>query len=138
MVTAVLSFIFGLIFLILGGTATLSNFGISLIALPGFLYNPMITKFALLIGGILLFIDSFSIKSFQTWMPSSSNILLGILTALLGAFPLALDYNLLSFMPFIIKFTIPPLVLSAILTLFGLYLCINCYRIYRSSMFMGR
>lgn len=134
---ALLSLLIGSIFTILGGTATLSNLGINLINLPFFLYDPTVTKFSLLIGGLLLLIDSFSIKSFQTFMPEIGTILIGILLAIIGAVPLLLEYNLLNWLPFIIKFTIPAIVLSGILAFFGLYLMWSAVRLFRTAAMFG-
>ena len=135
---ALLSFIVGAIFLVIGGTATLSSFGIGLLKLPALVHSIVVMKYSLLVGGIMLLIDAFTIRSMHTFMPSFGNIILGAILGFLGVLPLLLDYNLLGWLPFAIKFSIPNVVLSALLTVFGLYLLISAIKLTRTQAFMGR
>ncbi|PIN80903.1 hypothetical protein COV16_00175 [Candidatus Woesearchaeota archaeon CG10_big_fil_rev_8_21_14_0_10_34_8] len=131
-----LLFLAGIVAVILGGTATLANFGINMFILPAFLYNPIITKFALLVGGAFLFFSAWSIKEMNATL-DFSEVIIGLVLFLLAAFPLMMDYNLLWWSPITIKFVIPNLVMSIILLILGLYLLLRLYQIGKSKIFFG-
>ncbi len=122
----------GVLFTAIAGTAVLSSIGIGTIRFPDIVYSSEVAKYALLIAGILMFIDSFHIISMHTMAPSMMTRLFGLILALIGAFPLLMEHNLLTWLPFIPKMTVPSQVLNVMLLIFGIYLFINSFRLFRS------
>ncbi len=122
----------GIVFFILGVFASLFAFGLELDAvqfLPGFLYSALVTKIMLIIAGLILLYDSFSMR--DSWgrirvVP----IIVGLLLAFIGAFPLMLDYGLLTGLPFIVNLAIPDFVLTLLLAFYGLYLIVSFFKLY--------
>ena len=96
-----LSFILGLVFTAMGVGAALSYFGINL-PVPSIVFDSLIIEISLIVAGLLLFLFSFSIRS-SMGVTRWGNILISILLAAIGAIPLALRYEMLSFLPFIPK-----------------------------------
>ena len=122
----------GLVFSGLGIISFASNIGYPF-ALPSwlsFLYNTLLIKVSLIIGGIMLFLSSFSMARGGVG-GSLKPVLVGLLLAVIGAFPLMMDYKLLGFLPFSLDFTIPTVVLSGLLAAYGIYLLYASYRVHQ-------
>ena len=123
------TFLGGLIFSFIGFVTFFSYIGRPLGFVPGWLnliYSTLVVKICLIIGGLLLFISSFTLaRTNRRFMP----IITGIVMAALGALPLAMDYGIVTF----VMFSIPETVLSGLLAAYGLYLIYLSYRIYRAS-----
>lgn len=122
----------GVLFTAIAGTAVLSSLGVGTLRFPDIVYSSEVAKVALLVAGILMFIDSFHIISMHTMAPSMMTRFFGLVMAFVGAFPLLMEFNLLTWLPFIPKLTVPDMVLNVMLLFFGTYLFINAFRLFRS------
>ena len=124
----------GLIGIVIGGLAIVSSLGIVL-PVPAIIYNPLVVKVLIVIAGLLLLVRSFTImRTASILNPGSTGIgslVAGILLAVIGALPLLYDLNLLSFLPFIPKLSIPPIVLGIILAGYGLWLLVDAFKLFR-------
>jgi len=125
-----LSFLLGLLFAALGVVSALAYLGVML-PIPAIIMSPLVIKISLIIAGLLLFVDSFSVRT-MTGQVKFASILIALLLAVIGAIPLLLDYKLLGFLPFVIEFTIPPIVLSIVLAIYGLYLVFTAVQLYKT------
>lgn len=129
-----LTVIAGLVALGIGGLALLSNIGME-VPLPSLVYSPIVVKVLIVIAGLLLLLRSFTIMRtasiLQPGATGLTSLIAGILLAVIGAFPLLNDLSLLSFLPFIPKLTIPPVVLGAVLAAYGLWLLVVSFKIFR-------
>lgn len=127
-----ITFLVGILFCTLGIFATMFALGVQLNAvtfIPGFLYSALVTKIALIIAGLLLLYDSFSMRDWSGRVRATS-IIAGLVMAFIGAFPLLLDYGLLNSLPFIVNLAIPDVVLSVLLSFYGIYLIIYFFKLY--------
>lgn len=129
---AIWNLITGALFTAIAGTAVLSSFGVGTMRFPDIAYSSEVAKYALLIAGILMFIDSWHIISMHTMAPSMMTRVFGLILAFIGAFPLLVEHNLLSWLPFIPQMTVPDQILNFMLLFFGIYLFINAFRLFRS------
>ncbi len=126
---AILSFLLGLICIVLGGVPLL---GLKFAqTMPG-VFSPMVIKIALLVGGIFLFIDALQIRHPMTGIVRPTTMFTGLLLAVAGALPLLIDLGWLNkYIPFIATLTIPLGVLHGLLIFFGLYLLYDGYMLSR-------
>ncbi len=126
-----ITLIAGLILGALGLMTFLKSINMPLQFIPtylSFLYNSLIIKVCLVIGGLILFTDSLSLaKKERKFTP----IFIGLVLAILGAIPILLDYKLFDFLPITIAFKIPLSVLSGALILYGLYLIYTAIQLFR-------
>lgn len=124
----------GLIGIVIGGLAIVSSLGMVL-PVPAMVYNPLVVKVLIVIAGLLLLLRSFTImRTASILNPGStgiSSLVAGILLAVIGVLPLLYDFNLLSFLPFIPKLSIPPVVLGVILAGYGLWLLVDAFKLFR-------
>ena len=129
---AIWNLITGALFTAIAGTAVLSSMGIGTMKFPDIMYSSELAKYALLVAGVLMFIDSWHIISMHTMAPSMMTRIFGLVLAFVGAFPLLVEHNLLTWLPFIPEMTVPDQVLNVMLLIFGIYLFINAFRLFRS------
>lgn len=129
-----LTVLLGLVCLVIGGLAIASSIGVNL-GIPQLVYSPIFVKILIVLAGLLLLVRSFTImRTASILHPGATGItslVAGILLAVIGALPLLYDLNLLSFLPFIPKLTIPPLVLGAVLAGYGLWLLVDAFKLFR-------
>ncbi len=120
----------GILFTLMGIVATLSFFGINL-PLPISLISDTVVEISLVVAGLLLFVDSFSIRT-PMGLVKWGSIIIALLLAIIGALPLLIKNNLLGFLPFLVKLTIPPIVLNVLLAFYGLYLLFTVTQLFRA------
>jgi hypothetical protein len=133
-----LNFLGGLLFTGLGIITFASHIGSPFGFIPSFLsflYNTLLIKVCLIVSGLMLFASSFSLTR-RSIGGTLKPIIIGLLLAVIGAFPLLMDYKLLSFLPFKLNFTIPNAVLSGLLTAYGVYLFYMAYKVYQRNRFL--
>lgn len=124
------SMIFGFALLVFGGASTLAFFGILLPVPTGFL-TALVVKILLVAAGVLLLVDSFKVRTMMGATKFSA-ILIGLVLAFAGALPLLIDYNLVGFLPFLMKLSIPPFVLSILLAVYGIFLVVRSIQLYKA------
>lgn len=124
----------GLLGLAIGASAIVSSIGMS-VPIPSLIYSPIVVKVLIVLAGLLLLIRSFTIMRTASMLnPGSTGItslIAGILLAIIGTLPLLNDLNLLTFLPFVAKLTIPPVVLGAVLAGYGLWLLVVSFKLFR-------
>ena len=129
-----LTVLLGLIGLAIGVLSILASSGMN-VGIPDFIYNPLVVKILIVLAGLLLLLRSFTImRTASILNPGATGItslVAGVLLAVIGALPLLYDLNLLSFLPFIPKLTIPPIVLGAVLAGYGLWLLAVSFKLFR-------
>lgn len=86
-----------------------------------------IVKIALFVGGIFLLYDSFAVRSMMTGRIKGASVMAGLIVAVIGVFPLALQLKLLNFLPFVTSLNIPSVVWYALLVFYGVYLIIDAF-----------
>ncbi len=120
---------------ILFGAAAISalgaSFGMSFGYLPVFLGNTLSLEIFLLLAGLILLYDSFSMRSVSGRVKFSA-VIVGFLLAFLGAFPLLNQLGMLNFLPFILQFDLTSTVLAGLLLFYSLYLLWDVYLLLRS------
>ncbi|RME55053.1 hypothetical protein D6777_01735 [Candidatus Woesearchaeota archaeon] len=126
----------GILYAVVGATATLANLNVNVFMLPSLFYTPIATKIALAIGAIMLFIASWLIKDMNASLDWSL-IITSIIFLPIGTFPLLQDYNFFNMLPFTLKLDLPNIVYSVMLFLFGIFLIFWTVKMRRSSMFFG-
>jgi hypothetical protein len=89
-------------------------------------YN-LIVYISLFIGGIFLLYDSFAVRNMMTGRIKGASVLAGIIMAVVGIFPLALQLKLLDFLPFVADLGIPSAVWYSLLVFYGIYLMIDAF-----------
>lgn len=129
-----LTVLLGIIGVVIGGLAIVSSLGMSP-PVPAIVYNPLVVKVFIVLAGLLLLLRSFTImRTASILQPGATGIgslVAGILLAIIGVLPLLYDLNLLSFLPFIPKLSIPPIVLGIILAGYGLWLLVDAFKLFR-------
>lgn len=119
-----LSLLFGIIFTLFGAGALATSLGI-VVPIPSVVFTQIIVEAALALAGILLLYDSVGMISMQTGRVSIGAMIIGLVLAAVGAFPLLLRYGLLVFLPFELGIvSIIPQIPAALLIFFGIYLLI--------------
>lgn len=118
---------FGVLCVILGGIPLLSWIGIGALSwsVGLFIFEDIVIKIFLVLAGIFLLVDSFNvdIRFGRFW-----SVVAGILLAVLGGVPLAIDYNLLNFLPFKLDLkSVPSFVFQALLVFYGIYLIVDAF-----------
>lgn len=112
-------------------SALSANFGMSIKFLPVLLGDALALEIFLLLAGILLLYDSFSFHSLSGRIKISA-VIVGLLLAFLGAFPLLNQLGMLNFLPFVLEFDLTPTVLAGLLLFYSLYLLWDIYMLLRS------
>lgn len=125
-----ISVIAGIIFVAIGVIASMSYLGINL-PIPAIALSAEVIEISLVVAGLLLFIDSFSIRT-QMGLVKWGSIMIAILLAAIGAIPLLIKYQVLGFLPFLLELTIPPIVLGILLAFYGLYLLFTVTQLFRA------
>lgn len=124
----------GIICLAIGALAVAAALSMAL-PVPALVYNPIVVKVLIVLAGLLLLIRSFTImRTASILTPGATgltSLIAGILLAVIGALPLLNDFGLLSFLPFITKLTIPPIVLGFVLAFYGLWLLVVSFKLFR-------
>ncbi len=110
-----------------------SGLNLSIPFLPSFLGSELALKIFLLLAGILLLYDSFSVRNINGHMKISA-IIAGLILAFLGAFPLLNQMGLLDFLPIIPTLSLSPVVFAALLLFYSLYLLWDVYLLLRSRV----
>ena len=87
----------------------------------------LIVKVALFVGGIFLLYDSFAVRNMMTGRIKGASVLAGIIMAVVGIFPLALQLKLLGFLPFVADLSINSVVWYCLLVFYGIYLMIDAF-----------
>jgi len=128
-----LSLLLGLVFAALGVGATLGILGLSL-GIPAIVFHPQVLKISIVVAALLLFLDSFSVSMEGKFQIGST--IVALVLAAIGAVPLLMDYNVLhTILPFVPEVSIPPIVFSIMLALYGLYLIVVYTKLKRASLF---
>lgn len=128
-----LSLLLGLLFTAMGTVSALNFFGIPIsLGFIDFLLSATIIEISLVVAGILLFLDSFSVRT-QMGLVKWSSILIALLLAVIGAVPLMIENRFLDFLPFLLQITIPHMVLSIVLAFYGLYLLFTVVQLYKAK-----
>lgn len=125
-----ISLALGVLFAVMGVAASLAYFGVNL-PLPVSLVTATVVEISLVIAGLLLFVDSFSIRT-PMGLVKWGSIVIALLLAAIGAIPLMVKYQVLSFLPFLVKLTIPEIVLNILLAFYGLYLLFTVTQLFRA------
>ena len=125
-----ISLVLGILFAVMGVAATLVYFGINL-PLPVSLVTATVVEISLVVAGLVLFIDSFSIRT-PMGLVKWGSIIIALLLAAIGAIPLLVKYSMLSFLPFLVKLTIPDIILNILLAFYGLYLLFTVSQLFRA------
>lgn len=94
-----------------------------------------IVKIALFIGGIFLLYDSFAVRSMMTGRIKGASVMAGIIVAVVGIFPLALQLKLLDFLPFVTSLNVPSVVWDGLLVFYGVYLMVDAFVIRDTRFF---
>jgi len=125
-----ISLALGILFTVMGVAATLVYFGMNL-PLPVSLVTATVVEISLVVAGLVLFIDSFSIRT-PMGLVKWGSIIIALLLAAIGAIPLLVKYSMLSFLPFLVKLTIPDIILNILLAFYGLYLLFTVSQLFRA------
>ena len=129
-----LTVLLGLIGLAIGVLSIMTSSGMN-VGIPDIIYSPLVVKILIVLAGLLLLVRSFTImRTASILNPGATGItslVAGVLLAVIGALPLLYDLNFLSFLPFIPKLTIPPIVLGAVLAGYGLWLLAVSFKLFR-------
>lgn len=116
----------------------LGSFGFLFQGLPSYFFNDIGLKILLLIGGIFLLIDAFTISSRSgmygggMYGARSGNfigVIVGVLLAVVGALPLLIEYKVLNFLPVLLVLNSNPLILAGLLIFYGGYLLVDFWLI---------
>jgi len=99
--------------------------------IPDFLGNDLALKIFLMLAGVILLYDSFSLRS-SGGHANISSIIAGFVFAFLGAFPLLNQLGLLDFLPFVLKLTLSPAILAGLLLFYSIYLIWDTYLLIRT------
>ena len=130
------SLIIGALCVLIGVIPLLAYVSISIPGVSGINVETydLIVKVALFIGGIFLLYDSFAVRNMMTGRIKGASVLAGIIMAVVGIFPLALQLRLLGFLPFVADLNINSGVWYGLLVFYGIYLMIDAFvvRDYRS------
>ncbi|MBU2589486.1 MAG: hypothetical protein KKA65_04595 [Nanoarchaeota archaeon] len=126
-----ISLVLGILFAVMGTAATLAYFGINL-PLPVSLITATVVEISLIVAGLVLFVDSFSIRT-PMGLVKWGSVVIALLLAAIGAIPLLVKYQMLSFLPFLVKLTIPEIVLNILLAFYGLYLLFTVTQLFRAK-----
>lgn len=130
-----LTLLLSLTFLAIGLTAVLASLGITFLPIPAFMLTQVVVEISLIVAGLLLFFDSFSVRTMMG-APKWGLILLSLLMAAIGAIPLLAKNKMLAFLPFLVNVSIPPFVLSILLSVYGLFLLFDFFQM-RKAHIMG-
>jgi len=121
-----ISFLSAALFCASAVSALAVRFGHDIKFIPSFLGYPLALRIFLLLAGILLLYDAFSVRNFKGHV-RISYILTGFIMAFLGAFPLMNQMGMLNFLPFVVEFTLGPTVLAGLLLFYSFYLIWDVY-----------
>ena len=117
----------------------LGAFGLFEALMPITFFNDIGVKILLLIGGIFLLIDSFTISSRSSKATGTRGflgILMGVLLFVIGALPILIEYELLNFLPFFVeKMNIDIMILAGVLVFYGGYLIVDFYLMKRYPLY---
>ncbi|MFH1456444.1 MAG: hypothetical protein ABIF40_05870 [archaeon] len=104
--------------------------------LPSYLFNILVVEIMLAITGMYLFITAFQMRT-RSWSYDLGAIVLGLILFLVGLIPLAVEFRLMSFLPFNLTINGSGMVFSALLFMFGIFLLMRLRAIYTVWVMYG-